>query len=134
MYMSYISNFEYHKNSDNELVAAIYPIRNVIEENNEYFEHLGGGKQNNLEKNGSSRFDGLGVPIGLYLSKRQIKEIQQLKKSPEIHKECNVIDEDHFNKLLDRIARKAKKKISIKNHKKKYDFKKNGSKTKKNIK
>ena len=132
MYMSYISKFEYHKNGDNELVAAIYPVNDVIEENHQYLEHLGGGQKNNLEKIGTSRFDGLGIPVGLYLSKKQIKEIQHLKKNPEIHKECNVIDEDKFNKLLDRIVKKAKKKLSIKNHKKKYDFKKSAGVTKKN--
>jgi hypothetical protein len=126
--MSYISNFEYQKNDDNELVAAIYPIRHIMDQNDEYHEHLGGGK-NNLEMTGTSRFDGLGVPIGLYLSKTQIKEIQNLKKNPEISKECNVIDEDKFNKLLDRIVKKTQKKLSIKNHKKP-GFKKGDSKTK----
>ena len=38
-----------------------------------------------------------------------------MKKNPEIQKECNVIDEDKFNKLLDRIVKKAKKRTSTKN-------------------
>lgn len=106
-----VSKFEYHKNGDNELIAAIYPIS----EHQDAHEHLG-GSINNLEKAGSSRFHGLGVPIGLYLSKKQMKEIHNMKKNPEIHKDCNVIDEDKFNQLLDKIVRKAKKRLTVNNH------------------
>jgi hypothetical protein len=110
--MSYISKFEYKKNDDNELFSAIYPLNEVLNQNSLIREHLGGSSQ---EGSPGSRFDGLGVPVGLYLSRKQMGEIQHMKKNPEIQKECNVIDEETFNKLMDRIVKKAKKRTSLNN-------------------
>jgi hypothetical protein len=110
--MSFSSKLEYKKNSDNELVAAIYPLREVMNHDTLMRERLGGSTVNDHAK--SSRFSGLGIPVGLYLSRKQIDEIQHIKQNPEIHKDCNVIDEDKFNKLLNRIVKKAKKRTSVK--------------------
>lgn len=108
--MSYVSKFEYQKNDNNDLFTAIYPLNEVLNQNVSFKEYLGGSAR--IE---GSRFDGLGVPVGLYLSRKQINEIHHMKKNPEIQKECNVIDEDKFNKLLDKIVKKAKKRTSTKN-------------------
>jgi hypothetical protein len=119
--MSFVSKLEYQKNNDNELVAAIYPLRETINKNTMLRERLGGSLVDDHAK--SSRFSGLGVPVGLYLSREQINEIQNMKKNPEMHKDCNVIDEDKFNKLLNKIVKKAKKaakktsaKLKVKNN------------------
>ena len=112
--MSYISKFEYNKNDDNELFSAIYPLNEVLNQNSLIREHLGGSSH---EGSSGSRFDGLGVPVGLYLSRKQIGEIHHMKKNPEIQKECKVIDEETFNKLMERIVKKAKKRTSLKNNK-----------------
>jgi hypothetical protein len=114
-YMSYVSKFQYQKNNDNELVAAIFPLNEILIEEQQHLERLGGGS--NDEHKEGSRFDGLGVPIGLYLSKKQISDINNLQKNPAIHKDCNVIDEQQFNELIDKIIRKSKKKNSYKNYK-----------------
>ena len=111
--MSYVSNFEYQKNNNNEIMAAVYPLKQIINDNDQYLERLGGSKNVSSENVGTSRFDGLGVPVGLYLSKRQITEIHQIKKNPKIHKDCNVIDEDQFDRLLEKIVRKSKKQTSL---------------------
>jgi hypothetical protein len=107
--MSYVSNFEYQKNNNNEIMAAIYPLKQIINDNEQYLERLGGSKNTSSENVGTSRFDGLGVPVGLYLSKRQINDIHQLNKNPKIHKGCNVIDEDEFDRLLEKIVRKSRR-------------------------
>ena len=121
--MSFLSKFEYQKNDDNEMVAAIYPLREAMNQDSLLRERLGGS---NIDKDRSegSRFDGWGVPVGLYLSRKQIDQIQHMKKNPEIQKDCNVIDEDKFNKLLDTIVKKAKKRTSAKNRVKKTGSKK----------
>jgi hypothetical protein len=41
-----------------------------------------------------------------------------MKKNPDIQKDCNVIDEDKFNNLLDKIVKKAKKRTSAKKNNK----------------
>ena len=119
--MSFVSKLEYQKNGNNELVAAIYPLREVMDNDELMRERLGGQrihKENSRSSDStvdnhakSSRFTGLGIPVGLYLSRKQINEIQNIKQNPEVHKDCNVIDEDKFNKLINRIVRKAKKKV-----------------------
>lgn len=115
--MSFVSKFEYQKNNDNEMVAAIYPLREVMNQDSLIRERLGGS---HIDKDNSegSRFNGLGVPIGLYLSRKQIGQIHNMKKNPEIKKDCNVIDEDKFNSLLDNIVKKAKKRTSVKKNSK----------------
>jgi hypothetical protein len=112
--MSYVTNFEYKKNDNNEVTAAIYPLKQIIEENDRYLERLGGSKNVSSENNGTSRFEGLGVPVGLYLSKKQINDIDRLQKNPKIRKECNVIDEEQFDRLLEKIVRKSKHRTSAK--------------------
>jgi hypothetical protein len=115
--MSFLSKFEYQKNDDNEMIAAIYPLREVMNQDSLIREHLGGSNIDN-DGSGSSRFDGLGVPVGLYLSRKHIDQIQHMKKNPDIQKDCNVIDEDKFNNLLDKIVKKAKKRTSAKKNNK----------------
>jgi len=120
--MSYISKFEYQKNDDNELSSAIYPLNEVLRQNSLIREHLGGSSRE--EGSPGSRFDGLGVPVGLYLSRKHMGEIHHMQKNPEIQKECNVIDEKTFNQLMERIVKKAKKRTSAKNRVKKTGSKK----------
>ena len=120
--MSFVSKLEYQKNNDNELVAAIYPLSEVMNHDTLMRERLGGSKTEDTTK--SSRFSGLGIPVGLYLSRKQIDEIHNIKKNPEIHKDCNVIDEDKFNKLLNKIVKKAKKRTSSKSRVKNNETKK----------
>jgi hypothetical protein len=112
--MSYVTNLEYKKNENNEVTAAIYPLKQIIEDNDRYLERLGGSKNVSSENIGTSRFEGLGVPVGLYLSKKQINDIDRLQKNPKIHKGCNVIDEEQFNRLLEKIVRKSKHRTSMK--------------------
>ena len=120
--MSFSSKLEYQKNNDNELVAAIYPLREIMNNDTLMRERLGGSTVDDHAK--SSRFSGLGIPVGLYLSRKQINDIQNIKQNPEIHKDCNVIDEDKFNKLINRIVKKAKKRTSAKSRVKNNETKK----------
>ena len=68
--MSFSSKLEYQKNNDNELVAAIYPLREIMNNDTLMRERLGGSTVDDHAK--SSRFSGLGIPVGLYLSRKQI--------------------------------------------------------------
>jgi hypothetical protein len=111
---SFLSKFEYQKNQNGEPVAAIYPLTEITNKDALLREHLGGSTVHLSEPTTGSRFDGLGVPVGLYLSR---KRLDMVKKNPEIQEGCTVIDEDKFNQLLDKIVKKSQKRLSKKNKK-----------------
>ena len=117
---SFISKFKYQTNQNDEPVAAIYPLTEITNQDALLREHLGGSTVHLSEPTTGSRFDGLGVPVGLYLSR---KRLDMVKKNPEIQEGCTVIDEDKFNRLLDKIVKQSRKKegnnVSKKNRNKK---------------
>ncbi|NDH69060.1 MAG: hypothetical protein EBY22_14390 [Gammaproteobacteria bacterium] len=114
--MSFLSELEYQKNSDNELIAAIYPLKEAMKHDNLLRERLGGSTKDGSEASVGSRFDGLGIPVGLYLSRKRI-DMAKIKKQPDIQEGCAVIDEEKFNQLLDKIVKKSQKRLSKKNKK-----------------
>lgn len=94
-------NIDY-KFNDKNLVGANYPLKETLKTYLKKKEFLGGDK---LEMEGS-RFDGLGVPLGLYLSNNHIHTFNY-----KVNNENKIIDDNIFNKLLDNIQVNKSKKI-----------------------
>lgn len=103
----YISNFQYKVNNENHVQSVIYPLNSVVNQNNVMKSILGGSTHID---SGYSRFEGLGVPIGLYLSKNKRATLETMSLSKNANKdiniECSVIDEELYEKLINKIARK----------------------------
>lgn len=110
--MSYIDNLEFLKNNENEWIASIYPLNKFMEEDGKGRERLGGSIDIS-EQTGGSRFEGLGVPVGLYLSKKHSVNLVTLGKS----KEEGTIEEEQFNRLFENIVQRPSKKTSLKRRK-----------------
>lgn len=107
---SYVSDIQYKMNENNSIISAIHPLNTIIK-NNLFKSILGGSIHTETEK---ARFEGLGVPIGLYLPKKNRGEIENLPRPKNANKdalsECTVIDDETFNKLIDKIAKKSRAK------------------------
>jgi hypothetical protein len=116
-----VSQLEYKKNIDDLFVAAIYPLNQIITTNSINTELLGGSLEIFSD---NKRFDGLGIPVGLYLSRKHIDKFEYLPKNKEHNK---VLDDTLFNKLIDNIIINNKKKIQTRKNKNTY---KNKSKRK----
>ena len=104
-----IDKFEYHINDKSEITNAILPINKIIDKaniNNIMNEFTGGDIQ--LESN-HPRFEGLGVPVGLIVSKHH-KDILASKQQKVKEISCKVMDEEDYEKLLNKIAKKRDKK------------------------
>jgi len=105
----YYSKILFTKNENNKNISAIYPLQEIIMDNLKYKEFLGGSNTKNEIYEGS-RFEGLGVPIGLYSS--SVSNINNelynggKKQNYNFEKDYDVIDENKFNKLFDNIKSK----------------------------
>jgi len=90
---SFISEIEYIKDTDNNIISGVYPMNaHLMSENNKVM-NLGGS----LEIMGT-RFDEMGIPVGLYLEKHVYKESMNKQKN------CLVIDDLLFDKLLGNVS------------------------------
>lgn len=103
----YYSKILFKKDKNNKNISAIYPLQEVINDNLKNKESLGGGSIENENYKGS-RFQGLGVPIGLYSSPIfSIIESKLFnggkKQNNNFEKEYDVIDENKFNELFNNI-------------------------------
>ena len=109
-------NIDY-KYNDKELIGANYPLKETLKSYLKKREILGGDK---LETTGS-RFDGLGVPLGLYLS----NDHTHMLNNNKIINNNSTIDDGIFNKLLDNIQiNKSKKNRKLMVTKKNNNYKK----------
>jgi hypothetical protein len=107
----YYSKFEFKRDDTNKIVSVIYPLNEIINENITYKENLGGSTT--YEYNESSRFQGLGVPMGLYLSKPKNNLLEKSMNknyggNSKNEKEHNVIDDKLFEELFEKITVKIK--------------------------
>jgi hypothetical protein len=92
---SLISEYEFIKDSNNDIVSAVFPLRkHLIKENNKRM-NLGG-----TIEGGTSRFDELGIPAGLYL---ETTVISQDTIGPKFNKFA-VMDDQLFDKLLGSVS------------------------------
>lgn len=118
---SSISNYDFIKNANNEIISAVYPMREHFKKDNNHRMVLGGSIET-----GSSRFDELGIPVGLYLEPKyfSLHNNEQLKTK---HNNCTTIDDSLFDKLLESVS-------SVKtNSRTKRNYNDNKSKTKKAV-
>lgn len=97
---SHVSKYEFNKNEKNEATSAIYPMKEILKQDNRKRELLGGSASINIIT-GGSRFEGLGVPIGLYVAPKQLDFQSDSTKNK---KECQVMDNESFDKLFRKIA------------------------------
>jgi len=113
--MNYIDNLEFLKNKDDELVASIYPLNKIVTYNETNTKRLGGSVDNIdiSEKSAGSRFDGLGVPVGLFLSKKHVNCFV----APGKTKDAGPIEENEFGRLLSNVVMRVSKKNSLKKRK-----------------
>ena len=114
------SKYEYLKDSDGDINSAVFPMREYLKKENTEQLLLGGSIET-----GISRFDDLGVPVGLYLERYPISLDSEPVKSKQIV--LNVIDDNLFEKLLHQVSkvkpqqneRKKTKRVQIQNTEKK---------------
>ena len=59
---SFVSDYEFIKDANNDVVSAVYPMKHHLTKENNKRMILGGSIET-----GMTRFDNLGVPAGLYL-------------------------------------------------------------------
>jgi len=103
-----IKYFEYCHDKNNNIISAIMPLNKIIEKsniNNISNELIGG----TLEINSTHKcFDGLGVPVGLVIGKKE-RELVFPKKEKIKEIECKVMSEDNYDKLFNKIVKKREK-------------------------
>jgi len=93
--ISPVSNdYEFIKNNNNNIVSAVFPMREHLKNENNKRTILGGSVL--TIQTGMTRFDELGVPVGLYLEERQITMENNMKREPK----NEIIDDVLFEKLL----------------------------------
>jgi hypothetical protein len=93
---SFVEKCEFCKDESDKIISAVYPMeQHLMEENNQRMM-LGGAIETGL-----SRFDGLGIPLGLYLEPRTFS----LQTEPKYNK-LGVAEDSLFDSLLDRVTLK----------------------------
>ena len=92
---SFISEYEFIKDANNDIVSAVFPMRQHLTKENNKRMILGG-----TIEGGTSRFDELGIPAGLYL------EPSVLSHDNIGHKfnKFAIIDDNLFDKLLGSVS------------------------------
>jgi hypothetical protein len=116
---SYVSKILYSEDKK----SGIYPLSEIIKEVEEKRELLGGspGLANSPNAPGdNARFEGLGVPVGLYIAPKDIN-FQLGGDYKIVSEDCDEIDDDLFDKLYNFITpiktQKKCKKTTRKLHK-----------------
>jgi hypothetical protein len=93
-----ISDYEFIKDVNNDIISAVYPMREHLKKENIKRTILGGSPVINIET-GMSRFDNLGIPAGLYLEPNHYKILTDKRDI-----KCSVIDDNLFDKLLGSVS------------------------------
>lgn len=110
---SYVSKILYSEDKK----SGIYPLFEIIKEVEEKRELLGGSRN---APGDNDRFEGLGVPIGLYIAPKDIN-FQLGGDYKVVSEDCDEIDDDLFDKLYNFITplktQKKCKKTTRKLHK-----------------
>ena len=92
---SFISEYEFIKDANHDIISAVFPMRqHLIKENNKRMI-LGGSIEG-----GTSRFDELGIPAGLYLETTIISHDTIRPKFNNFE----IIDDQMFDKLLGSVS------------------------------
>jgi hypothetical protein len=97
-----ISDYEFLKDANNDIISAVYPMREHLKKENTKRTLLGGSSIINIET-GVSRFADLGIPVGLYLETNNNllhNDHRNLKRDIP----CPVIDNELFDKLLGSVS------------------------------
>jgi len=95
MTTSLVSEYEFIKDANNDIVSAVFPMRqHLIKENNKRMI-LGG-----TIEGGTSRFDELGIPAGLYLEPTIFSHDVVLPKFNKF----SIMDDQLFDKLLGSVS------------------------------
>jgi hypothetical protein len=95
MTTSLISEYEFIKNANNDIVSAVFPMHQYLKKENNKRMILGGSIEG-----GTSRFDELGIPAGLYL---ETTIISHDTVRPKLNK-FEIIDDNLFDKLLGKVS------------------------------
>jgi hypothetical protein len=110
---SFVSKYIFQKNDGNEMISATYPMHDFLNKKNRERAIIGGSILIENET-GMARFDGLGIPAGLYLEHTTtiVRDITSKKDSTSI-------PNDLFDKLFNKVAYvKANNKTKKNYHKK----------------
>jgi len=95
---SYVSEYEFVSDLNNEIISAIYPMQKYLNNENNERMILGGS----LEI-GGNRFDELGIPAGLYLEPKHFSQ-KYFEPAKTKQMNCTVIDDQLFDKLLGSVS------------------------------
>jgi hypothetical protein len=94
---SLISEYECIKDANNDLLSLVFPMHQYLKKENNNKMVLGGSIET-----GTTRFNDLGIPAGLYLESNFIS-IHQNEPIKTNKNNC-VIDNDLFDKLLGSVS------------------------------
>jgi hypothetical protein len=94
---SFVSEYEFIKDVNEDIISAVFPMHQHLKRENNKRMILGGSIET-----GMSRFDELGIPVGLYLETPQF----QLHNEPtnSKHNKFAVMDNELFDKLLGKVS------------------------------
>jgi hypothetical protein len=114
-----LTDYEFLKDTNNEIISAVYPMREHLKKENTKRTVLGGSPLITIET-GLNRFSDLGIPVGLYLeSNYNLYRNDDLNQKRDIP--CSVIEDDLFDKLLGSVSsiksNPSTRKNSLPNHK-----------------
>jgi hypothetical protein len=94
---SFVSDYEFIKDANNDIVSAAYPMKqHLIKENNKRMI-LGGSIDT-----GMTRFDDLGIPVGLYLE-NHFSSLNQSEIQAK-HYKFEVMGDELFDKLFHSVS------------------------------
>jgi hypothetical protein len=96
------NDYEFIKGGDNNIVGAVYPMKAHLKKENDKRNILGGSPIINID-NGMSRFDELGIPVGLYLETHHCSNLTAAKGKNE-NAPTSVIEDLMFDNLLNMVS------------------------------
>jgi hypothetical protein len=97
-----VNDYEFIKGGDNDIVGAVYPMKAHLKKENNKRLILGGSPIININ-NGMSRFDELGIPVGLYLETHHCSNLIAVKGKNE-NAPTSVIEDLMFDNLLNMVS------------------------------
>lgn len=95
MTTSLVSEYDFIKDANNDIVSAVFPMRRHLTKENNKRMILGG-----TIEGGTSRFDELGIPAGLYLEPTIFSHDTVIPKFNKF----SIMDDQLFDKLLGTVS------------------------------
>jgi len=96
------NDYEFIKGGDNSIIGAVYPMKAHLKKENDKRVILGGSPIINIDT-GLSRFDELGIPVGLYLETNHCSKMNAAQ-GKSANAPTLVIEDLMFDNLLNKVS------------------------------